>query len=84
MKHLASPSFWESYEELPPPIQEVADKNFKLLKANPKHPSLHLKKIGRYWSVRAGKKYRALGVDAEEAIVWFWIGIHSEYDKIIE
>ena len=83
MKHLASPSFWESYEELPSAVQEVADKNFELLKANPKHPSLHLKKVGRYWSVRAGKKYRALGIEVDEGILWFWIGIHSEYSKLI-
>jgi len=53
MMHFASPSFWELYDKLPPAIQEVADKNFELLKADPKHPSLHLKKVGRYWSVRA-------------------------------
>ena len=84
MKHLASPSFWELYDKLPSAIQKVADKNFDLLKADPKHPSLHMKKVGRYWSVRAGKKYRALGVDVDQGILWFWIGIHSEYDKIIE
>ena len=83
MKHLASPSFWELYNKLPSAVQDVADKNFKLLKADPKHPSLHLKKVGRYWSVRAGKKYRAVGVDIDEGILWFWIGSHSEYDKII-
>ena len=52
-------------------IQEVANKNFELLKADPKHPSLHLKKVGRYWSIRAGKKYRAVGVDIDEGIPWF-------------
>ena len=83
MRHFASPSFWELYDKLPSAIQKVADKNFELLKADPKHPSLHLKKAGRYWSVRAGRKYRAVGVDVEEGILWFWIGIHSEYDKII-
>jgi len=83
MRHFASPSFWELYYKLPPAVRDVADKNFDLLKSNPKHPSLHFKKIGRYWSVRAGKKYRALGVDIDEGILWFWIGVHSEYDKII-
>ena len=83
MRHFASPSFWEAYEELPPTVREAADKNYELLKADPKHPSLHLKKVGKYWSVRAGKKYRALGVDVDEGILWFWIGTHSEYDKII-
>lgn len=84
MKHLASPSFWELYEKLSSAIRELADKNFELLKDDPKHPSLHFKKVGKYWSVRVGMKYRALGVDIEEGILWFWIGTHSDYDKIIE
>ena len=52
MKHFASPSFWELYDELPLDVQEVADKNFELLKVNPKHPSLHEK--GREILVCAG------------------------------
>lgn len=33
-------------------------------------------KIGnKYWSVRAGLNYRALGVEVEVGISWFWIGI---------
>lgn len=38
MRHFASPSFWEWYNRLPPFIQELADKNFELLKSNPRHP----------------------------------------------
>ena len=84
MRHFASPSFWKLYDELPTAVQEVADKNFGLLKSNSKHPSLHLKQVGKYWSVRVGRKYRAMGVDIDEGILWFWIGTHSEYDKMIE
>ncbi len=84
MRHFASPEFWERYKKLPDSIQELADKNFELLKADSKHPSLHLKKVGKYWSVRVGRKYRAVGVDVEEGIVWFWIGTHAEYDKLVE
>jgi len=40
MRHFASPSFWDLYEEPPATIQELADKNFELLKADPKHQSL--------------------------------------------
>jgi len=83
MKHFASPSFWELYDELPSTVQEVADKNFKLLKSDSKHRSLRFKKVGKYWSVRAGKKYRALGIDVEKGILWFWIGSHAGYDKLI-
>jgi len=84
MRHYASPEFWDRYVELPDFIRELADKNYELLKADPKHPSLHLKRVSKYWSVRVGKKYRALGVDVEEGIVWFWIGTHAEYDKLVE
>lgn len=84
MKHFASPSFWELYEKLPVAIQQLADKNFELLKADPKHPSLHLKKAGKYWSVRVGMKYRTLGVEINEGMLWFWIGTHAEYDKMLE
>lgn len=65
MKHFASPSFWERYRNLPPSIQDLANRSFELLKVNPDHPSLHLKKVGKYWSVRIGRKYRALAVEIE-------------------
>jgi hypothetical protein len=84
MKHFAVPSFWENYFKLPNEIQQMADKNFELLKTTPNHPSLHLKQVGKYWSVRVSKKYRAIGIDSEGNIIWFWIGSHSDYDKIIK
>ena len=83
MKHTANPSFWKSYDALPAEIQALADKNFELLKTNPRHSSLCLKKVGQYWSVRVGRKYRAVAVEFEDYLVWFWIGTHTEYDQII-
>jgi hypothetical protein len=83
VKHFASPSFWFAYEALPSAVRDLADKNFELLKADPKYPALHFKHVGRYWSVRVGLHYRALAVDAEDGLVWFWIGSHADYDKLI-
>jgi mRNA-degrading endonuclease RelE of RelBE toxin-antitoxin system len=83
MKHFASPAFWQHSRKLPENIRELADKNFKLLKQNSNHPSLHLKKVSQFWSVRVGRKYRALAVQVEEGLIWFWIGTHSEYDKLV-
>ena len=83
MKHFASPQFWRLYRQLSPEVRALADKNFQLLKANPKHPSLHFKKIRRLWSVRVGAHYRALGLDKPEGVVWFWIGSHADYDKLL-
>lgn len=83
MNHFASPQFWRLYRQLPAEVRALADKNFKLLKADPKHPSLHFKKIGRLWSVRVGAHHRALGLDKPEGVVWFWIGSHADYDKLL-
>jgi hypothetical protein len=81
--HHASPVFWECYSYLPPAIQQLADANFDILKRNPRHPSLHFKQVGRFWSVRIGLRYRALGVSVLDGVVWFWIGTHSDYDRMI-
>jgi hypothetical protein len=83
VSHHTNPDFWNYYHRLPPKVQVLADKNFQLLKKNPRHPSLHLKKVGRFWSVRVGNKHRALGVESADGIIWFWIGTHQEYNKLI-
>jgi len=84
IKHFASRRFWECYNALPAETRRLADENYQLLKSDPKHPSLHLKKIGRFWSVRVGLHYRALAVESEQNIVWFWIGPHSVYDRLLD
>ena len=71
------------YDSLPAEVRTLADKNFDLLKADPRHPSLHLKRIGEHWSVRVGSHFRALGHDLPDGIQWFWIGTHAEYDKLV-
>jgi len=84
MNHYASKSFWERYDLLPRSIKDVADKNFEILKSNPKHPSLHLKKIEKYKSIRIGIRYRALAIEVDDGLLWFWIGNHDDYDKLIK
>jgi hypothetical protein len=83
LKHYTSLDFWELYWQLSIEIRELADKNYALLKENPRHPSLHLKRIEELWSVRVGQHYRAIGIDAPDGIQWIWIGSHADYDKFI-
>lgn len=68
---------------MPAAVRLLADRSFELLKANPQHPSLHFKRVGRFRSVRVGLHYRALGVDADGGVLWFWIGTHAEYDALV-
>lgn len=84
MNHYASPEFWSCYRKLPAAVRRLADKNFELLKANPNHPSLHLKKVQNFRTVRIGIHYRALSVEVEGGLLWFWIGSHADYDKLTE
>jgi hypothetical protein len=83
VRHFASPTFWETYAKLPENIRALADRNYALLKQNPRHPSLRLKRVGRLWSVRVGSRYRALAVEVETGLLWFWIGSHSDYDAMV-
>jgi len=53
------------------------------LKSDPRHPSLHFKRIGELWSIRVGDHYRALGTDVDDGICWIWIGTHAKYDRIV-
>jgi hypothetical protein len=82
LSHKASKRFWRNFNELPPELQQLARDNYELLKADPQHPSLHFKRVGKYWSVRVGLSYRAVGMDVPEGILWFWIGTHKEYDRL--
>jgi hypothetical protein len=83
MRHFANPKFWEAYQRLPERVRTLADKNYALLKENPQHPSLQFKKMGRFWSVRVGLRYRALAAESEGDLVWFWIGSHADYDAMV-
>ncbi|HVX83490.1 MAG TPA: hypothetical protein VH253_01610 [Phycisphaerae bacterium] len=83
MNHKASLRFWNCYNALPADIRALADAAFMLLKSDARHPSLHLKRVGDKWSVRIGLHYRALAVESHGNMVWFWIGPHAEYDRMI-
>jgi hypothetical protein len=82
--HRTTPQFWERFDALPKDVQELARKNFKLLKQDSRHPSLQFKRLGDYWSARVGLHYRALAVEDGADFVWVWIGSHAEYDKLIK
>jgi hypothetical protein len=81
MTRFANPAFWSHYRQLPEDIQRLADKNFLILKDNPNHPSIRLKKVGKHWSARVGIHYRAIAKDHPRGLVSIWIGHHSAYDR---
>jgi hypothetical protein len=80
----ALPSFWDRYANLPEDIQGMARKHFALLIENPRHPSLQLKPVGGFWSVRVTDSYRALAFREGAVFIWFWIGSHDDYARILK
>lgn len=87
MTHRATAGFWKRFDAQPERVQTLARKNYQLLGDDPRHPSLHFKALADHdpplWSVRVGRSYRALAVEEEGVLYWFWIGSHAEYDRIV-
>lgn len=83
MRHFATARFWRCYRALPTETRALADRNYALLSSNPSHGSLHFKRVGVLWSVRVGLHFRALATAAGNDLIWFWIGSHAEYDRLV-
>jgi hypothetical protein len=84
VKSSALPAFWACFNRLPPRVQKVARKNFALWQQDPTLKSLAFKRIkDDLWSVRAGSGFRALATFDEGCYLWFWIGTHDEYERLL-
>lgn len=86
MKSRTTNKFWKCYNDLPVEIKEKARETYQQFQKDPYHPGLHFKRIHSnrpIFSVRISKDYRAVGIIQNNEIIWFWIGTHSDYDKLI-
>ena len=89
MKHFATASFWKLHDQLPKHIQQLAKKNYELLRVDPEHPSIHFKKLAsggrnQYASARIGDHYRAVCSIVDGDALWLWIGSHEDYNKVLK
>jgi len=87
MKSVTTERFRKCYEVLPDHVKQSSIKAFEIWQKNPRHTSLKFKKIhssNPIYSVRISLAWRALGVKQGNVMTWFWIGSHSEYDKLIK
>lgn len=77
-------SFWTQFAALPAPIQQAARAKFSIWREEPFHPALQFKELRpALWSVRINDNFRALAYREGELVVWFWIGTHAEYERLI-
>jgi len=82
--HRTTRRFRDCFHGLPAAVQRVAEEKFDLLKRNPRHPSLHFKRVGKFWSARVGLDHRALAVQDGPDFIWVWIGSHNEYARLLK
>ena len=79
--------FRKAFRNLPAPVQRKARKAFHLWRQDPGNPLLHYKQIHQtkaVYSIRIGLGWRAVGIKAENTLIWFWVGSHSDYDKLVK
>jgi len=78
--------FRKALERLPQSVQRQARQAYRLFKQNPYHPSLHFKQVHPtrpIYSARINLDYRAIGTREGDVMIWFWIGAHTDYEKLI-
>lgn len=86
MRSFTTARFWKLYDALPAEIQRRADNAYALWQENPQAHGLFFKRVNKnlpYYSVRIGRGYRAIGIAEDDEILWFWIGAHDEYERIL-
>ena len=87
MKSSTTERFRKAYRDLPAQVQQQTRRAYRRFLENPSHPSLQFKRVHTsqpIYSARINRDYRALGVLSDNEIVWFWIGSHADYDKLLD
>lgn len=86
MRSRVNERFRKAFESLPEEIQRRARGAYARWEQDPAHPSLQFKKVHDrqpIYSVRVALGWRAIGILQGDDMIWFWIGSHAEYDRLL-
>ena len=87
LKSRTTADFRRMLDRLPADIRRAADASYALFSTDPAHPSLQFKPLrglANLYSARVSLGYRAVGKKRDDgSIVWFWIGSHADYDRLL-
>ena len=87
MKSSVTKAFRKKLDALPMSIQEQAVKAYDLWRSDPYHNGLQFKRVSQrqpIYSARVSSDYRVLGLLEDDHIYWFWVGVHAEYDELLQ
>jgi proteic killer suppression protein len=79
---LVTEEFAKRFKELPPAVQKKAEKQERLFRQNPFHPSLHTEKLEpkrrQVWSFRINRRHRIIFRFMEGSrVVFLTVGPHE-------
>ena len=86
MRSKTTRKFRDALAALPVDVRERANEAYALFRVNPHHPSLRFKKVHTtlpIFSAQITRDYRAVGIIDANIIVWFWIGTHAKYERLL-
>jgi hypothetical protein len=67
-------------------VRRQARDAYRLFRQNPSHPGLRFKKVHDHpsiYSARLGINYRAVGALDGDTVIWFWMGSHKDYERLL-
>ena len=86
MTSVTTERFRRALDALPIDVQRRARRAYAAFRQDPEHPSLRFKPVRTMppiYSARVGLGYRALAVRDGGTWIWFWIGNHADYDRLL-
>jgi hypothetical protein len=86
VKSRTTERFRRAFADLPESVQRQAREAYRLFQDNPAHPGLRFRQVHPtrpIFSARVNLDYRALAIREGETVVWFWIGNHDEYERLL-
>lgn len=87
MKSRTTDRFRKMFADLPEQVQEQTRQAYRQFKQDPSYRSLRFKKVHPQlpiYSARISREYRVVGQLDEDTVIWFWVGSHAEYDKLLD
>lgn len=84
MKLIRTDRFKRDFKKLPEPIKRKTEQALRFLVENPRHPSLHTKRIRgtkHLWEARVTKNYRIVFAVEEDTYVLYGVGPHEIIER---
>ena len=87
MKSRTTRRYRDLLAALPASVRRQARSAYRQFVRNPSHPGLRFKQVcpsPPTYSARVGSGHRAVGGLEGDTVVWYWIGSHADYDKLLD